>query len=61
MRAVIWDGLEMPPKENDRLTKQETEYIRQWIAAGAPWPDAKAQLAIQKKEWLMSGMSIVKS
>jgi mono/diheme cytochrome c family protein len=50
-QTVIWDGLEMPPKENDRLTKQETESIRQWIAAGAPWPDAEAQLAIQKKEW----------
>ena len=49
--AVIWDGLEMPPKQNDRLTKQETEYIRRWIAADAPWPDAKARLAIQKKEW----------
>jgi len=49
--AVIWDGLEMPPKENDRLTKQESEYIRRWIAAGAPWPDAKAQLAIQMKQW----------
>ena len=49
--AVLWDGLEMPPKENDRLTKQEAEYIRQWIAAGAPWPDAQAQLAIQQHEW----------
>ncbi len=29
--AVIWDGLEMPPKENDRLTEEQT----QWIAAGS--------------------------
>ena len=50
-RAVNWDGLEMPPKENDRLTEMETEYIRKWIAAGAPWPDAKRQLAIRKQEW----------
>ena len=49
--AVLWDGYEMPPKENDRLTKEETEHIRQWIAAGAPWPDADARLAIQKEEW----------
>ncbi len=49
--AVIWDGLEMPPKQNDRLSKQETEFIRQWIVAGAPWPDATAQLVIQKREW----------
>lgn len=34
--AVLWEGLEMPPKENDRLTKQETELIREWIAGGIP-------------------------
>ena len=50
-QAVLWEGYEMPPKENDRLTKVETEYIRKWIAAGAPWPNAEEQLAIQKKEW----------
>ncbi len=50
-RAVLWQDLEMPPKENDRLTKQETELVRQWIAAGAPWPDAKTRLAIQQREW----------
>ena len=49
--AVLWDGYEMPPKENDRLTKTQTEYIRQWIAAGAPWPNASRQRAIQQKEW----------
>src|SRR5919197_1464018 len=36
-KAVRWDGLEMPPKKNDRLTKEQVELIRQWIAAGAPW------------------------
>lgn len=50
-QAILWNGSEMPPKENDRLTKTETEFIRQWIIAGAPWPDSKAQLAIQKQEW----------
>ncbi|MDA1162581.1 MAG: PSD1 and planctomycete cytochrome C domain-containing protein [Planctomycetota bacterium] len=50
-QAVMWDGIEMPPKENDRLTRTETEYIRQWIAAGAPWPDAETQLKIQQREW----------
>ncbi len=49
--AILWDGMEMPPKENDRLTKEETEYFRKWIAAGAPWPSAEDQLKIQKKEW----------
>jgi hypothetical protein len=50
-RAVMWDGMEMPPKENDRLTPKETGYIRQWIAAGAPWPDADAQRKILEREW----------
>jgi hypothetical protein len=27
----------MPPKENDRLTAEQVEWIRQWIQAGAPW------------------------
>ncbi len=39
----------MPPKENDRLSPQECESIRQWIAQGAPWPD-KARM-----EWLRKG------
>lgn len=47
-QAVLWEGLEMPPKENDRLTAQETEQIRQWIAAGAPWPSLKRQNQIHK-------------
>lgn len=38
-QAVRWVGLEMPPKKNDRLTREQIELIRQWIAAGAPWAD----------------------
>ena len=41
----------MPPKENDRLTKEQTAFVRRWIAAGAPWPDEKAQARIRKREW----------
>ena len=40
-KAILWDGLEMPPKENDRLTEQQIADIRNWISAGAPWPDDK--------------------
>ena len=29
---------EMPPKENDRLDKKQIEWVRSWIAGGAPWP-----------------------
>jgi len=50
-QAVMWEGYEMPPKENDRLTKQETEYLRRWIEAGAPWPDENKQRDIQQAEW----------
>jgi hypothetical protein len=31
----------MPPKENDKLTKPQIEYIKEWIGGGAPWPDEK--------------------
>jgi hypothetical protein len=31
--------LVMPPKENDRLSAEQVEWLRQWIAAGAPWRD----------------------
>ncbi|HAW31986.1 MAG TPA: hypothetical protein DCY03_28420, partial [Planctomycetaceae bacterium] len=47
-QAVLWEGLEMPPKENDRLTDEETKQIRQWIAAGAPWPSLERQTQIHK-------------
>ena len=50
-QAVIWDGIEMPPKENDRLTDQQVESVKRWIAAGAPWPSEQEQDAILKAEW----------
>lgn len=50
-QAIIWDGMEMPPKENDRLTTEEANHFRQWIIAGAPWPDQETQLKIQQAEW----------
>ena len=47
--AHLEDGYEMPPKLADRLTEEETWSIRDWITAGAPWPDDKRILKIQKK------------
>jgi mono/diheme cytochrome c family protein len=41
--AIAWAGLEMPPKENDRLDDQQVELFRHWIKQGAPWPDQAAQ------------------
>ena len=32
-------GFEMPPKEADQLSEQQQWWLRDWINAGAPWPD----------------------
>jgi hypothetical protein len=50
-QAIRWDGYEMPPKENDRLSKAEIAYFESWITAGAPWPEAKRLAALQKESW----------
>ena len=50
-QAILWEGLEMPPKENDRLTDDESEQVREWIAAGAPWPSEETQTRIRKAAW----------
>ncbi|MCA1685778.1 MAG: c-type cytochrome, partial [Planctomycetia bacterium] len=39
-------ALRMPPKRNDRLSDEQTRWLRDWINAGAPWPDAKTVAAI---------------
>lgn len=49
MEAVRREGLEMPPKEQDRLTVAEIKVFEQWIAAGARWPDAHLQASIQQE------------
>ena len=50
--AVKWldPDWEMPPKENDRLSKEQIADLEQWINLGAPWPDAETQAAIRKSE-----------
>jgi len=47
------DWSPMPPKENDRLSVEQIGWIKQWIAAGAPWPDAQrlADLARRGDPW----------
>ena len=35
--------LQMPPKDSDRLTQEQAWKIRDWINAGAPWPDAESE------------------
>ncbi len=49
VKAIEWrEGWEMPPKENDRLTTQQIDWVRQWIDAGAPWPTDKAAAEIMR-------------
>lgn len=49
--AITWEVLEMPPKENDRLTEDQIELVRQWILAGTPWPDEEQQRKHRQAEW----------
>ena len=38
-KSVLWvdEDLEMPPKENDKLTKEQVEIVKKWINDGAIW------------------------
>ena len=52
--AVQWRDLEMPPKENDRLTEEQIRYLKEWILGGAPWPnEARRTELVQdaENEW----------
>jgi mono/diheme cytochrome c family protein len=43
--SVTWQDsdLEMPPKENNRLSSQQIADLRAWIKAGAPWPEISGE------------------
>ncbi|MFT4639601.1 MAG: mono/diheme cytochrome c family protein [Verrucomicrobiales bacterium] len=43
------EDYEMPPKEAERLTEEQTWWIRDWINEGAPWPEDSRVESIQKK------------
>jgi len=47
--ARLEEDFEMPPKEADRLTEEQTWWIRDWINGGAPWPDENRIAEIQVK------------
>ena len=38
-KSIQWldEDLEMPPKENDRFTKEQIALVKVWIDGGAPW------------------------
>ena len=52
VEAVKWadPDWEMPPKENDRLSKEQIADLEKWINAGAPWPEEETQVAIRDAE-----------
>lgn len=43
------EGYEMPPKEADQLSEKQQWWIRDWINAGAPWPDDERVKLIQQE------------
>ncbi|WKN44695.1 PSD1 and planctomycete cytochrome C domain-containing protein [Tunicatimonas pelagia] len=52
--AVTWQNsdFEMPPKENDRLTDAQVSLVKNWINAGAPWPnDERRAYLVENTEW----------
>ena len=52
LTAVKWlnSEYEMPPKENDRLSPKQVEWVNQWIKLGAPWPKSSIQKKYQDAE-----------
>lgn len=36
----------MPPKEAEKISAEETEWLKTWITGGAPWPDENRQTDI---------------
>ncbi|SVD34928.1 uncharacterized protein METZ01_LOCUS387782, partial [marine metagenome] len=45
----VEEDMEMPPKEADKLTKEQTWWIRDWINEGAPWPSDEKVTAIRNR------------
>ena len=43
------EDYEMPPKEADKLSQEQAWWIRDWINAGAPWPDDERVAEIVSK------------
>lgn len=49
MKAVRWQGVEMPP--NGKLSANEIAILEKWIEQGAAWPDAKAVVTDKPKSY----------
>lgn len=58
------DWQPMPPKEADKLYSEQIQWIKDWIAGGAPWPDkqrAKSISAAHADKWSAEDGIIVKT
>ena len=54
----------MPPKENDKLSKEQIEEIKAWIKTGAKWPDKEIQkkyITKDRKELITKDGVLVKT
>lgn len=57
-----WEA--MPPKENDKLSQEQVDWIKEWITSGAPWPDETKRMEIAKAsadKWSAEDGIIVKT
>ena len=55
------DWKAMPPKDNDALTVEQIRYVKDWIAAGAPWPDGTRanEILAGKDKWSVEDGTMV--
>ena len=51
VEAIHRDGLVMPPKDSDQLTREQIVVLEKWIANGAAWPAQEKQQAIRQEAW----------
>jgi len=57
-----WEA--MPPKENDKLTAEQLTWLKEWISAGAPWPEEARRMEVAKAsadKWSAEDGVIVKT
>ena len=52
------DWSAMPPKEADKLSSQEIEFLKTWISAGAPWVDERRIGIIREKHRHSTGIRV---
>lgn len=51
-----YPDFKMPPKDTDKLSEDQMEVLKTWIAGGAPWPDsAKRQELLATVDWQYGG------